>query len=246
MIILVDIGNSNIVIAQYERTIGETFRYSTDKTKSIDEYYVLIKDIIKGADGIIISSVVPQLNIIFKNLIEKYLNISPIFVGPGVKTGVRIIADNPKEAGADLVAAASAAIADYGDNVIVVDMGTATTFTYIENKIIKGVSITAGLVTQRDALIGNTSQLSQFEFKTPEKVIGSNTVDCLNSGLLYGHTFMIMGIIDAIIKENNNSPKVVITGGASRFIEDLLPKQYIIDDVLLLKGLVNIYNRNKR
>ena len=246
MIILIDIGNSNIVVSKYETEIGVPFRFNTDTTKSIDEYYVLLKDIIEGATGMIISSVVPELNIILKNLAIKYLNIVPIFVGPGVKTGVRIIADNPKEAGADLVSSSNAVINEYAETAIVVDMGTATTFTFIEKKIIKGVAITAGLVTQRNAITKSASQLNQFEFKTPLNVLGGNTVDCLNSGLLYGHSTMIKGVVDEIKKQHNCDPKVIITGGTSRFIKELLPSEYIFDELLLLKGLVNIYKKNNK
>lgn len=244
MIILVDIGNSNIVIATYNGKINQTYRYNTDTSKSIDEYYVLLKDIIKDAKGMIISSVVPELNIIFKNLAIKYLKIDPMFIGPGVKTGVKIIVDNPKEVGSDLVASAAAVINEYADSAIVVDMGTATTLTYIENKVIKGVSITIGLVTSRDALVNNASQLSQFEFKTPTKVIATNTVDCLNSGLLYGHSFMVKGIVEEIKRQTNNNPVVIITGGASRFVKEMFDDNYIFDDLLLLKGLLVIYNKN--
>ncbi len=244
MIVLVDIGNSNIVLSMYDGKINETYRYKTDPSKSIDEYYTILKDILKNAKGIIISSVVPELNVIFKNLSIKYLNVEPIFIGPGIKTGVKIIVDNPKEVGADLVSSAAAVINEYGENAIVVDMGTATTFTLIEKKVIKGVSITAGLVTSRDALVGETSQLSQFEFKTPSKVIETNTIDCLNSGLLYGHAFMVKGIVEEIKKQNNNDYQVIITGGASRFIRDLFDKSYIFDDLLILKGLVSIYKKN--
>lgn len=244
MIVLVDIGNSNIVLSKYNGAINETYRYKTDSSKSIDEYYVMFKDIIKGAHGMIVSSVVPELNVIFKNLALKYLNIEPMFIGPGVKTGVKIVVDNPKEVGADLVASAAAVISDYSENAIVVDMGTATTFTLIENKVIKGVSITTGLVTSRDALVGEASQISQFEFKTPTKVIATNTIDCLNSGLLYGHAFMIKGIVEEIKKQNNNDYQVIITGGASRFIKELFDNSFVFDDLLLLKGLVSIYNKN--
>ena len=244
MIVLVDIGNSNIVLAKYDDKISQTYRYKTDASKSIDEYYVLLKDIIKDAEGMIIASVVPELNIIFKNLAIKYLNISPMFIGPGVKTGVKIIVDNPKEVGADLVASAAAVISEYSDSAIVVDMGTATTLTYIENKVIKGVSITTGLVTSKDALVKEASQLSQFEFKTPKKVIETNTVDCLNSGLLYGHSFMIKGIVAEIKKQINKDPIVIITGGASRFVKEMFDETYIFDDLLLLKGLLNIYKKN--
>jgi len=244
MIVLVDIGNSNIVLSMYDSKINETYRYKTDPSKSIDEYYNILKDILKNAKGIIISSVVPELNIIFKNLSVKYLNIEPMFIGPGVKTGVKIIVDNPKEVGADLVSSAAAVINEYGENAIVVDMGTATTFTLIEAKVIKGVSITAGLVTSRDALVGETSQLSQFAFKTPSKVIATNTIDCLNSGLLFGHAFMVKGIVEEIKKQNNNNYQVIITGGASRFIKDLFDESYVFDDLLILKGLVYIYTKN--
>jgi len=245
MIILVDIGNSNIVLAQYDGNIKQTYRYNTDVSKSVDEYFVLLKDVIKDAKGMIISSVVPQLNIIFKNLTIKYLKISPMFIGPGVKTGVKIVVDNPKEVGADLVATAAAVIAEYNDTAIVVDMGTATTITYIENKIIKGVSITTGLVTSKNALVKQASQLSQFEFKTPTKVIATNTVDCLNSGLLYGHAFMIKGIVNEIKKQINKDPLIIISGGASRFVKELFNNSYLFDDFLLLKGLAIIYNKNK-
>ncbi len=245
MIILVDIGNSNIVIAEYDNEIKKTYRYNTDPSKSIDEYYVLLKAIIKDTKGMIISSVVPELNIIFKNLAIKYLNLEPLFIGPGIKTGVKIIADNPKEVGADLVASAAAVINEYRDNAIIVDMGTATTITYLENKMIKGVSITTGLVTSKNALINQASQLSQFEFKTPTKVIATNTIDCLNSGLLYGHTFMIKGIVQEIKQQAKEDPLVIVSGGASRFIKEMLDEDYHFDELLLLKGLAVIYDKNK-
>jgi len=246
MLVVVDIGNSNIVLSRYEGTLGPTYRFTTDKTKSVDEYYVLLRDVLEGVENIIVSSVVPELNIIIKNLMVKYFNIVPMFVGPGIKTGVKIIVDNPKEVGADLVSSAAAAIEQYSDCVIVVDMGTATTFTYIDQKVIKGVAIMAGLITQRDALIKNASQLSQFEFKTPEKILGTNTIDCLNSGLLYGHSLMIAGMAEQIRKEYGTNPKLIVTGGASRFIENLLQYDTIYDELLLLKGLVLIYQKNQK
>ncbi len=245
MIILVDIGNSNIVIAKYVDKIKKTYRYNTDKSKSIDEYYILLKEIIKDAKGMIISSVVPELNIIFKNLALKYLNIEPMLIGPGIKTGVKIIVDNPKEVGADLVASAAAVIKEYSDNAIIIDMGTATTITYLEDKVIKGIAITTGLVTSKNALVNQASQLSQFEFRTPTNVIATNTIDCLNSGLLYGHSFMIKGIVDEIKKQTKRKPVVIISGGASRFVKEMFDENYLFDDFLLLKGLAVIYDKNK-
>lgn len=246
MIVLIDIGNSNIVITTYVDDFGVTYRYRTDKTKSVDEYYVLLKDVIKGADDAIISSVVPELNVILKNVFVKYLDLTPIFIGPGVKTGVKILVENPKEVGSDLVCDAAGAIHSYGNDAIIVDMGTATTFTLVENKVIKGVAITTGLVTQKDALVGKASQLSQFEFKTPKKPLATNTIDALNSGLLFTNSLMIKGMVDIIKKEYNVNPNVIVTGGASRFIKDLLDEDVIHDDMLLLKGLLAIYKKNQK
>lgn len=246
MLVVVDIGNSNIVLSRYDGSLGPTYRFTTDKSKSVDEYYVLLRDVLEDVDALVVSSVVPELNVIIKNLMLKYFNITPMFVGPGIKTGVKIIVDNPKEVGADLVASAAATIDQYSDCAIVVDMGTATTFTYIDQKVIKGVAIMAGLIIQRDALIKNASQLSQFEFKNPEKILGTNTIDCLNSGLLYGHSLMISGMAEQIKKEYGTNPKLIVTGGASRFIRDLLDYDTIYDELLLLKGLILIYNKNQK
>jgi len=245
MVNLIDIGNSNIVIATYDGALMNTYRYTTDTTKSVDEYFAILKDVLVDSEGMIISSVVPELNIIFKNLAIKYLSYEPLFVGPGLKTGVKIIVDNPKEVGADLVASAAAAIEHHGDDAIIIDMGTATTITYLENKVIKGVAITAGLVTQRDCLIGGTSQLTQFEFKKPNNVIGTNTIDCLNAGLLYGHAKMLEGMVNVLRKDHENIP-VLLTGGAARFINDLVDQSFIYDEYLLIKGLVTIYERNMK
>ena len=167
-----------------------------------------------------------------------------MFIGPGVKTGVQIVVDNPKEVGADLVASANAVVTEYAETAIVVDMGTATTITYIENRVIKGISIMTGLITSKDALISKASQLSQFEFKTPTKIIATNTVDCLNSGLIYGHSYMIKGIVEEIKKRFKTDLKVIVSGGASRFVKDMFDDSYIFDDLLLLKGLYNIYQKN--
>ncbi|PAT01383.1 hypothetical protein CI105_06620 [Candidatus Izimaplasma bacterium ZiA1] len=245
MIILIDIGNTNIVIGEYKDEITKTYRFLTDKLKSADEYYIYLKDILKDAKGIIISSVVPELNNVFKELSNKYLSLDPIVVGPGVKTGLKIVTDNPKEVGADLVAGSVGAIKEYSNTCIVIDMGTATTFTLVKDSEIKGVVIAAGLITQKNALIGGASQLTQIEFKAPKRIVGTNTIDSLNSGLLYGHAYMMEGIINKMKEENNLSNcKVVITGGASLLVKELLNKEYIIDEFLLLKGLVHLYNKN--
>ena len=243
MILLVDIGNSNIVLAQYEKTLGEMYRFNTVRDKSIDEYYLLLKDVISNAEKIVISSVVPELNQIFKAIGEK-LNIEIVFVGPGVKTGVQIKIDNPKELGTDIVCDHAGAIKHYYHSAIVVDMGTATTISYSDNRVVKGVSIGAGLITSKEAIVGKASQLAQFEYKLPKKALGTNTIDSLNNGLLLGHSYMIQGIVNQIKKENKADVKVIITGGASRYMIGLLPDDYIFDGDLLIKGLLEIYNKN--
>lgn len=246
MILLIDIGNTNIVMSQYDNdTLGESYRFRTHKTRTTDEYYVLLKPVIENVSDVIISSVVPELNEIFKTIFEKYYTITPTFVSPGVKTGVKIKADNPKEVGADIVSDAAGAISLYGNDVIVIDMGTATTITYVKDQAISGVFITAGLMTQRNAIIGGASQLSQFEFKTPKEILGKNTIDCLNSGLLNGHATMIEGIVSKIKKNYPGNPEVVITGGASRFLESVIEDKTIhFEQQLILKGLIEIYKKN--
>ncbi len=245
MVILVDIGNSNIVLAKYKNGIHETYRFNTDRHKSVDEYYVLLQYVLQNVSGMMISSVVPELNIIFKNLSLKYLNIEPIFVGPGIKTNMKIKIDNPKELGTDIVCDTVGVKENYNqDTFIIVDMGTATTISYTEKSEIKGVSISAGLMTQKDALIGHASQLIQFEFKNKSQVVGTNTVDSLNIGLLHGHAHMVQGLVNDIKQKYQTNPDVYITGGASRYMVDVLPNEYIFDEHLLLKGLYAIYQKN--
>lgn len=244
MRLYIDIGNSNIVIGKGTKRIVETFRYKTDMTKSSDEYHSLLGHHFQGATDVIIASVVPQVNTAFKTFIARYHGLQPLFVGPGVKTGVKIKTDNPREVGADLVAGAAGAMAQYGDNGIIIDMGTATTFTYYEAKEIKGVAITIGLDTSRDALVSKASKLLQFEFEPPKTILGSNTVDALNAGLLYGHAFQVIGMVKNISHQFGFSGPVVITGGAAKLIKDLLPANYIFDEHLVLEGLIAIAEKN--
>jgi type III pantothenate kinase len=245
MIVLVDIGNSNIVLAQYTNQIDKVTRYNTNREKAINEYIRLFHDFIEGATEIVVSSVVPELNKVFR-AIQEELNIPVLFVGPGIKTGVKIKIDNPKELGTDIVCDALGAYSNYHETVIVVDMGTATTITLSKNKTVLGVSICAGLITQKTALIGKASQLAQFEFTHPQKAIGTNTIDSLNNGLLLGHSYMIQGIINQIRKEQGQEIPVVVTGGASIFMRNILPMDYIFEPNLLIKGLIEIYHKNSK
>ncbi len=246
MNLYIDIGNSNIVIGKGDNGFEETYRYRTDPLKSSDEYYALLKHLFDGVEAVIIASVVPQLNVAFKTFLKRYYGITPLFVEPGVKTGVKIKTDYPQEVGADLVSAAAGALDCYGKDAIIVDMGTATTFSYMQGAEIKGVSINIGLDASKDALVSSTSQLLQFAFEKPPGVLGTNTVDALNAGFLYGHVHQINGMVDAIrdTYKNTDAP-VIITGGASKYLEGMLPSGYIFDEYIVLKGLEAIYRRNK-
>ncbi|MFP4287072.1 MAG: type III pantothenate kinase [Candidatus Izemoplasmataceae bacterium] len=245
MRLYIDIGNSNIVIGKGTNDILETYRYKTDTTKSGDEYYTMLNHHFTDVDDVIIASVVPQVNTAFKTFINRYFNISPKFIGPGIKTGVKLKTDNPKEVGADLVAGAAGAIQYYGDHAIIVDMGTATTFTLVSQKEIKGVAITIGLDSSRDCLVSKASKLLQFEFESPKGVLGTNTVDALNSGLLFGHAMQIIGMVRNIVHSYGlDDVHVLVTGGASKLIKEILPKHFIYDDLLVLKGLIAIYDKN--
>ncbi len=246
MKLYIDIGNSDIVIGKGNGSIEETYRYHTDMKKSGDEYYALLKHLFHDVDDVVIASVAPIVNDAFKTFMQRYFGIRPLFVGPGVKTGVRIKTDYPQEVGADLVAAAAGAIAHYGRDAIIIDMGTATTFTYMEEGEIKGVSITIGLDTSKDALVERAQQLLQFEFQKPEKILGTNTIEALNAGFLHGHVFQIEGMVESILsaREEKDIPVLVI-GGSSRHLEGLLPKHYRFDEHLVLKGLVAISEKNE-
>ncbi len=247
MRLYIDIGNSNIHIGKGNGQIEKTYRFKTDQTKSGDEYHTLLAYLFEDVTAVIIASVVPQLNTAFKTFITKYFGITPVFVGPGIKTGVEIKTDYPQQVGADLGAAAAGAVATYHKNCVIIDMGTATTFTYVEKNVIKGVSITIGLDTSKQALVSGTSQLLQFEFEVPKKVLGTNTIEALNAGLLYGHAHQVMGFVEAIKRDyGNDDVAVIVTGGASQLIDSLLPEDYIIDDLLILRGLAAIYDKNKK
>lgn len=242
MIYLIDIGNSNIKIkTQIDDQIK---RFTTDRLKSKDEYYVLLKSALLDVTGVAISSVVPELNPVFKSLFKTYYHIDPFFISKGVKTGVKIIVDNPKEVGSDLICSSAGALSLNLDPVLIVDMGTATTFNFVMNQTIQGVNITSGLLTSRSALITNTSQLSQFDFFEPKKILGTSTIDALNNGLLYSQLFTINGMVDLIKKTYSVEPTVVLTGGASRFITSICEYRY--EESLTLRGLEQIYLKNQK
>ena len=255
MILALDVGNSNIVIGCVdENNIHFISRLTTDSGKTADEYAISFKNIMElyhvdlaEVDGAIISSVVPPLNSILKEAITRATGYTPLVVGPGVKTGLNILIDNPGQLGSDLVVDAVAAIALYPQPTVVFDLGTATTASVIDKDgNYRGGLIMPGVRISLDALSGRTAQLPRISLDPPKKVIGLNTVDCMRSGVLNGTAAMVDGLIERIEEELGSKVTVVATGGLAKFIAPLCKREVICDDDLLLKGLWIIYQKNKR
>lgn len=253
MILAVDIGNTNVVIGCAE---GEDIiffeRVSTNTLKTELEYVVELKTILDLHDidkdrieGAIISSVVPPLNTIFKSTIKKYLNVDPILVGPGVKTGLNIKMDNPAQVGADLIVNAVAGYKYYGAPLIMIDMGTATTLSALDSKAnYIGGMIIPGVRVSLDSLVNRTSQLPRIALEAPDKCIGTNTIDCMKSGIVFGQAAMMDGLIDRMLEELGEDATVVATGGLAPSIMNYCKHDVIVDNDLTLKGLALIYAKN--
>ena len=182
----------------------------------------------------------------FREFFLQHCNLSPLFLGQGVKTGIQINSDNPKEVGADLIGNTVAATTLYDETCLIIDLGTATTFTYVEKKVLIGVVIATGLTTSKNALINKASLLPQIELTPPKKLLETNSDDSIKSGLLYGHASMIDGMIRRIKATLNNPQlKVVLTGGHSKIVYPLVEEQMIKDETLILKGLLILIEKNK-
>ncbi len=256
MIIAVDIGNTNIVLgcAENNRILFRE-RIATNQTATDLEYAVKIRAALDmnginfgTIDGAIISSVVPSVTNTVKAAIVKLTGVKVMVVGPGIKTGLSIMIDNPAQLGSDLVVDAVAGIQEYPVPLIIIDMGTATTLSVIDkNRSYLGGMIMTGMAVSTDALISRTAQLPKIAFDPPKKTIGTNTVDCLKSGIMFSNACAIDGLIDRIEEELGEKCTVVATGGLSGVVIPLCRRSDIIlDDILLLKGLMIIYNKNQR
>lgn len=256
MLLVIDVGNTNIVLGIFkgEKLIFD-WRISTDKNKTVDEYGLMLRQMLGSADidpkdikDIIISSVVPNINDIFPEIANKYFDLEPIIIGPGVKTGMNILYDNPKEVGADRIVNSVAAFEKYGGPLIVVDLGTAITFDAINiHGDYLGGAICPGIKISADALFQRASKLPKVEIVPKEKVIGKNTVASMQGGIFFGYLGLIDAIIEKMIEElrtGDEKVKVIATGGFSKlFVEG---SKYIeeIDPMLTLDGLRLIYERN--
>ena len=254
MLLAIDIGNTNIVIGGFEDdTLSFVARMSTNTSKTEDEYAAQLLDIlsIHSADksnisGAIISSVVPQLNIIMTKAVEFAYNVDAILVGPGIKTGINIHCDNPASVGADIICACVAAHHIYGSPSIVIDMGTATKMMYIDKTgAFTGASIIPGVNIALNALSRGTAQLPHISLEAPKTVLGKNTVECMRSGVVLGNACLIDGMIDRIIEETGEKLNVYATGGLSASIIKHCKHEIKLDSDLVLKGLNIIYKKNR-
>ncbi len=254
MILTIDIGNTNIVLGGFDdEKLRFISRISTNAKKTDAEYATKLKSILSlyGVDesevsGAAISSVVPILTQTMANAIKIVFNVKAVIVGPGIKTGINLLADNPAQVGADLICACVAAAKLYMPPVLIIDMGTATKFMLVnESKSFTGVSIMPGVEISLKALTGGAAQLPQISLVPPKKLLGTNTIDCMRSGIIYGNAAMLDGMIDRIGDEVKSELTIVATGGLSRSIIPYCRHDVILDDDLILKGLLIIYNKNK-
>lgn len=259
MIIALDAGNTNITLGVIEKKkILFTARFATDTKKTVDEYAVFFKTNLElrgielsMIEGGIISSVVPTVTNILRRAIEAIAGITPLVVGPGVKTGLNILIDNPKQLGSDMVVDAIAASHEYKGPLIILDIGTATTISALDGKgNYLGSVISPGLNISHEALTSYTAQLPHISLEAPENAIGKNTVDAMQSGLVLGHAAMLDGMIDRVEEEmkiqlkTKDTPTVVATGGLARIILPNCRHKIFFDNDLLIKGLLLIYEKN--
>lgn len=253
MVLAVDIGNTNIVLGCFEDSkILFIERLSTNHSATELEYASIIKTAVNihgyssdMIDGAIISSVVPSVTGTVRAAILKYAGVEAMQVSPGIKTGLKILIDNPAQLGSDLVVDAVAGIGGYSLPLIIIDMGTATTISVIDRgKSFVGGMIMPGVATAADSLTSRTAQLPKIAFEPPESIIGKNTVECMKSGIMYSNACAIDGIIERIEKEMGEGCTVVATGGLAGVVAPLCKRKLILDSELLLKGLMIIYNKN--
>ena len=261
MLLAFDVGNTNIVLGVFEDGILlHNWRMETHHSKSADEYGMMINQLFKYEgidmsviDDVIISTVVPSTLYTLQHMSRKYFRIRPIVIGPGIKTGLKIRYDNPEQVGSDRIVNAVAALTKYGGPLVVVDFGTATTFCAItEDWEYLGGSIAPGLKISSDALFEKTSKLPKVELEEPGTVLGKNTIESMQSGLVYGHMGLIEYICQKMKEEldeysDHKTPiKVVATGGVASMLEKGVRCIDVVDKMLTLDGLSIIYDKNKK
>ena len=255
MLLVIDIGNTNIVIGGFENDeIVFKARIATDRTRTSDQYGVEIKSMMEAygvhkedIEDCIISSVVPPVFNSVKTGVIKVIGKQPMVVGPGLKTGLNIHVDVPSQVGSDRIVIAVAALAEYKAPLILMDLGTATTIEIVEpDNVYMGGVIIPGVRVSLDALTSRAAQLPGISLDKPKSVIGKNTVDCMRSGMMYGTAAMLDGLIERMEEELGHTCTLVATGGMAQFITPLCKREIILEKDLLLKGLNILYKKNKK
>lgn len=256
MIFAVDIGNSNIVIGLMddERKVRFSGRIRTDRQKTREEFMIDLKTLLdiyhitmKGIRGVIISSVVPELTDVVREGMALLTGLTPMVVGLGIKTGIKIATDHPASLGSDLVVDAVGATEEYPGTLAVFDMGTATTCSVIDtDRTYLGTMIMPGIRISQDALTDRTSQLPYIRFEKPKRMIGKNTIESMQSGLIYGNAAMVDGLIERLEENLGREITVIATGGIASLIIPHCKRKIIYDSDLLLKGLWYIFNKNTK
>jgi len=257
MLLALNVNNTNTLIAVYDTAaspiaLRANWRVSTQRTQTADEYGILIANLLTGenlqmknVDAVIIASVVPPLDSTLRQFCERYLHAKPMFIEPGVKTGMPILTDNPSEVGADRVANCIGAFEKYGGPCIVVDFGTATNFDVVSARgEFLGGAIAPGLNISAEALFARAARLPRVDIRKPAKVIGTNTVDNLQIGLFYGHIALVDGLLARMVAELGAKTKCIGTGGLAHLLA--VESKFItaVDDMLTLDGLRLVYERN--
>lgn len=256
MLLVIDVGNTNTVLGLYDGDkLIIDWRIRTVIDHTVDEYGMLIFNLyrssrhktkeLKAVTGIIISCVVPPMLNILEPLCAKYFNIKPMIVGPGIKTGMPIFYDNPKEVGADRIVNAVAAYNKYKQDSIIVDFGTATTFDYVSRKgEYMGGCIAPGIVISSEALFKRASKLPRVEFTRPKNIITKDTISAMQAGIMYGYAGLVDGIVERMKMEIKSNPLVIATGGLAKIVAPDTKSLDKIEEMLTLEGLCIIYNLN--
>lgn len=253
MLLVIDVGNTNIVLGIFkDQELVDHWRVSTDRLRTTDEYGVLIRHLFylngvnsEEIDAIIISSVVPPVMPTLERMCQRYFGLTPLVIGPGVKTGMDIKYDNPREVGADRIVNAVAAYEKFGGPVIIIDFGTATTFCAVDKKgNYLGGAICPGIGISTDALVQRTAKLPRIEVVQAEKVICRNTVESMQAGVFYGFVGQVDGIVSRMRKELGCKAKVVATGGLAVIVAPATDAIDVVEPMLTLEGLKIIYDRN--